>query len=117
MPLSFPKSLLEVTILHQGEAFGTDTTFAWFGLFTFEGLIGLLKGLVGFLYLVKLLLLFLKLSFQLFGVRKFRAANWREIAMRMRFTFFSRLRVFLAAFLIYDLDCVRCITIIVNLNI
>ena len=116
MPLSFPKSLLEASILHQSQALGADTTFA-LRFFIFEFLIGLLKGLVGFLDLVKLLLLCLKLSFQLFGVRKFRAANWREIAMRMRFTFFSRLRLFLAAFLIYDLDCVRCIAVIMNLNI
>ena len=116
MPLSFPKSLLEASILHQSQALGTDTTFA-LRLFIFEGLIGFLKGFVGFLYLFELLLLCLKLSFQLFGVRKFRAANWREKAMRMRFGFCSRLSLFLAAFLIYDLDCVRFTAVIVNLNI
>ena len=116
MPLSFPKSLLEASILNQSQALGTNTTFALW-LFIFEGLIRLLKGLVGFLYLVELLLLFLKLFFQLFGVREFRAANWREIAMRTGFRFCSRLSLFLAAFLIYDLDCVRCIAVIVNLNI
>ena len=50
--LSFLKSLLEASILHQSQAFGADTTFAALRFFSFEGMISLLKGFVGLLDLV-----------------------------------------------------------------
>ena len=107
--------MLEVSILHQGQARGANPTFAlWLPIL--EGLIGLLKGLVGLLDLLKLLFLRLKLSLKLFGVVKLLAASRSEKAVRMSFAAFitrisSRLGLFLA--MVHDFDCMRLVTVIV----
>ena len=85
-----------------------------------EGFIGLLKGLVSLLDLLKLFLLGLELSSQLFGIGKFLASGRSEKAMRMGFAvfitlIFSRLSLFL--FMIYDFDCMRLINFIVRTTI
>ena len=115
--LCFLEALLEASILHQGQALGADTAFAWPWFLIFEGFIGLLKGLVGLLDLLKLLLLFLELSFQVFITCEFLAAGRNERAMRMGFAITlicSWLGLFLV--MIYDFDCVRLITFIVHLD-